>query len=276
MKQADIPTLIDRMAEELRQRLDIDEQTVMVGIHTGGVWIARLLHAKLGIQKPLGTLDISFYRDDFTRIGRIAHGDPTGIRRVYAAQPGEDGAERADGARQSCARSLARALRQVRPTHAACVFDGPGPSWRHELDPGYKEGHAPMPEPLREALDDYRRAFREIGVASLGFPGLEADDVIATMAVKAAFGDHARKLAVSSTKSMTGHMLGAAGGAEALFTVLAIRDQVMPPTINLDNAGEQCDLDYVPNTARPFRVDVVLKNSFEMGNQNHHAWDTMV
>ena len=70
------------------------------------------------------------------------------------------------------------------------------------------------------------------------------------MAVKAAFGDHAYKLAVSSTKSMTGHMLGAAGGAEALFTVLAMRDQVMPPTINLDNPDEQCDLDYVPHTAR--------------------------
>ena len=69
MKQADIPTLIDRMADELRQRLDIDKHTVMVGIHTGGVWIARLLHARLGIQNPLGTLDISFYRDDFTRIG---------------------------------------------------------------------------------------------------------------------------------------------------------------------------------------------------------------
>ena len=69
MKQTDIPTLIDRMAHELRQRLDIDKHTVMVGIHTGGVWIARLLHQRLGIQKPLGTLDISFYRDDFTRIG---------------------------------------------------------------------------------------------------------------------------------------------------------------------------------------------------------------
>jgi pyrimidine operon attenuation protein/uracil phosphoribosyltransferase len=69
VKQADIPTLIDRMADELRQRLDIDKHTVMVGIHTGGVWIARLLHERLGIQTPLGTLDISFYRDDFTRIG---------------------------------------------------------------------------------------------------------------------------------------------------------------------------------------------------------------
>ena len=69
MKQEDIPALIDRMADELRRRLHIDNHTVMVGIHTGGVWIARLLHKKLGMQTPLGTLDISFYRDDFTRIG---------------------------------------------------------------------------------------------------------------------------------------------------------------------------------------------------------------
>ena len=69
MKQADIPTLIDRMADELRQRVNLDKDTVMVGIHTGGVWIARLLHEKLEIPTPLGTLDISFYRDDFTRIG---------------------------------------------------------------------------------------------------------------------------------------------------------------------------------------------------------------
>jgi len=69
VKQEDIPALIDRMADELRRRLHIDNHTVMVGIHTGGVWIARLLHKKLGMQTPLGTLDISFYRDDFTRIG---------------------------------------------------------------------------------------------------------------------------------------------------------------------------------------------------------------
>lgn len=68
-KQHDIPALIDQMAGEMRQQLAIDAQTVMVGIHTGGVWIARALHRKLGIQEPLGELDISFYRDDFTRIG---------------------------------------------------------------------------------------------------------------------------------------------------------------------------------------------------------------
>jgi len=87
-------------------------------------------------------------------------------------------------------------------------------------------------------------------------------------AIKAAFGDHARRLAVSSTKSMTGHTLGAAGGIEAVFTVLAIRDQVEPPTINLENPDPECDLDFVPGTARAAKVRVALSNSFGFGGTN--------
>jgi 3-oxoacyl-[acyl-carrier-protein] synthase II len=81
-----------------------------------------------------------------------------------------------------------------------------------------------------------------------------AGDKGETEAMKAAFGTHAKKVAVSSTKSMTGHLLGAAGGIEAVFTALSIRDQVAPPTINLDNPDPECDLDYVPGTARPMKI----------------------
>jgi len=89
-----------------------------------------------------------------------------------------------------------------------------------------------------------------------------------TIAMKDAFGDHARKVAVSSTKSATGHLLGAAGVVEAIFSLLAIRDGVAPPTINLDNPDEGCDLDYVPNTARQMQIDVALSNSFGFGGTN--------
>jgi 3-oxoacyl-[acyl-carrier-protein] synthase II len=95
-----------------------------------------------------------------------------------------------------------------------------------------------------------------------------AGDIAETLAVKGAFGEHAKKLAVSSTKSMTGHLLGAAGGIEAVFTALAIRDQVAPPTINIFNQDPECDLDYVPGSARDMKIDVAMSNSFGFGGTN--------
>jgi 3-oxoacyl-[acyl-carrier-protein] synthase II len=93
-------------------------------------------------------------------------------------------------------------------------------------------------------------------------------DVAETVALKRTFGDHAKKFAVSSTKSATGHLLGAAGGVEAVFSVMALRDQVAPPTINLFEQDPQCDLDYVPNTARKMKISVVMSNSFGFGGTN--------
>jgi 3-oxoacyl-[acyl-carrier-protein] synthase II len=93
-------------------------------------------------------------------------------------------------------------------------------------------------------------------------------DMAETIAVKRCFGGHAKRLAISSTKSATGHLLGAAGGVEAIFSVLAIRDQVAPPTINLFNQDPQCDLDYVPNTARSMKIGVAMSNSFGFGGTN--------
>ncbi len=121
---------------------------------------------------------------------------------------------------------------------------------------------------MRLALEDAGLNMDQVDYINAHGTSTPAGDVAETMAVKLAFGDHAKKLAVSSTKSMTGHMLGAAGGAEALFTVLALRDQVMPPTINLDNPDEQCDLDYVPHTAREAKIDVAISNSFGFGGTN--------
>jgi len=95
-----------------------------------------------------------------------------------------------------------------------------------------------------------------------------AGDIAETNAVKYSFGEQAKKIAVSSTKSMTGHLLGAAGGIEAIFSIMAIQDQVAPPTINLDNPSEGCDLDYVAHTAREMKINYALSNSFGFGGTN--------
>jgi 3-oxoacyl-[acyl-carrier-protein] synthase II len=94
------------------------------------------------------------------------------------------------------------------------------------------------------------------------------NDKLETLAIKRLFGEHARTLAISSTKSMTGHLLGAAGGLEAGITALAVRHQLIPPTINYDNPDPECDLDYVPNVKRAAKIDYALSNSFGFGGTN--------
>ena len=121
-----------------------------------------------------------------------------------------------------------------------------------------------MANALRDAAMDPSR----VDYINAHATSTELGDIAETVAIKRALGDHARKVAVSSTKSMTGHLLGAAGVVEAIFSILAIRDGVLPPTINLENADPQCDLDYVPLTARRAKVDVALSNSFGFGGTN--------
>jgi 3-oxoacyl-[acyl-carrier-protein] synthase II len=118
------------------------------------------------------------------------------------------------------------------------------------------------------ALNDARVEREQIAYINAHGTSTPAGDLAETMGVKGAFGDYAYHLAVSSTKSMTGHMLGAAGAAEAIFTILAIRDRVAPPTINYQNPDPDCDLDYVPNTAREMRIDYAISNSFGFGGTN--------
>jgi 3-oxoacyl-[acyl-carrier-protein] synthase II len=118
------------------------------------------------------------------------------------------------------------------------------------------------------ALNDARMNPSDVQYLNAHATSTELGDKAETIAMKRAFGDHAKKLAVSSTKSMTGHLLGAAGVAEAIFSLLAMRDQVAPPTINYETADPDCDLDYVPNTARKMKIDVALSNSFGFGGTN--------
>jgi 3-oxoacyl-[acyl-carrier-protein] synthase II len=121
---------------------------------------------------------------------------------------------------------------------------------------------------MRNALEDAQINPDVIDYINAHGTSTPAGDKVETVAIKMVFGDHAKKLAVSSTKSMTGHLLGAAGGLETAVCALAIRDQVMPPTTNYDEPDPECDLDYVPNTARRGRIDYALSNSFGFGGTN--------
>ena len=121
---------------------------------------------------------------------------------------------------------------------------------------------------MRNALKDARLSPNEVDYINAHGTSTPAGDAAESQAIEAVFGDHAMKVAVSSTKSMTGHLLGAAGGVEAIFSVLAIRDNIAPPTINLDNQDPACRLDYVLNQARSMPINVTLSNSFGFGGTN--------
>lgn len=121
---------------------------------------------------------------------------------------------------------------------------------------------------MRNTLKDAGINPQQIGYINAHGTSTSAGDIAEVAAIKSVFTRHANKVLVSSTKSMTGHLLGAAGAIEAIFTILALRDQVAPPTINLDNPGEGCDLDFVPHHAKDIKMDYALCNSFGFGGTN--------
>ena len=133
---------------------------------------------------------------------------------------------------------------------------------------------APSPEGdgaircMQMAIDDAGIGPEDIDYINAHGTSTDLNDVSETLAIKAVFGDYSRSLAVSSTKSMTGHLLGGAGGVESVFTVLTLKEGIIPPTINLDNPDPQCDLDYVPHEARRRAVRIAMTNSFGFGGTN--------
>ena len=177
-----------------------------------------------------------------------------------------DGFVLSDGGGALVLEELEHARRRGARIYAELVgFGMSGDAYHITLPPEDGEGARLS---MANALKDAALNAADIQYVNAHATSTAAGDKAETLAMKRAFGDHAARLAVSSTKSMTGHLLGAAGVVEAIFSILAIRDQVAPPTINYHTPDPDCDLDYVPNTARQMKIDIVLSNSFGFGGTN--------
>jgi len=190
--------------------------------------------------------------------------DPEGASRPWDSD--RDGFVLSDGAACLVLEEYEAARRRGAPIFAEVAGFGMSADAHHITAPAETGDGAQAS--MRAALKDARMNPEDLQYINAHGTSTPLGDAAETRAVRSVFGAHADKLAVSSTKSTTGHLLGAAGAVEAVFSVLAIRDQVAPPTINLHKPGPDCDLDYVPNTARKMPIDAVLSNSFGFGGTN--------
>ena len=190
--------------------------------------------------------------------------DPEGASRPWDEE--RDGFALSNGAAVVVVEEYEHARQRGAPIYAELIGYGMSGDAHHMTAP--PEDGEGASRCMNIALADAAIAPEEVDYINAHGTSTPLGDLAESDAIKTTFGEHAYKLAVSSTKSMTGHMLGAAGGIEAVFSILAIRDGVAPPTINLHNPSEGCDLDYVPNTAREMKINTVLSNSFGFGGTN--------
>jgi 3-oxoacyl-[acyl-carrier-protein] synthase II len=190
--------------------------------------------------------------------------DPQGASRPF--DRGRDGFVLSDGAGVMVLEEYEFAKKRGANIYAELIGYGmSGDAYHMTLPSAGGEGAAHC---MRNAINNASITLSDMDYINAHGTSTPAGDVIESKAIKTVFGDHAKKLAISSTKSMVGHLLGAAGGIEAVFSVLSIRDQIAPPTINLHNPDPECDLDYVPHEARKMKIDVALSNSFGFGGTN--------
>ena len=188
--------------------------------------------------------------------------DPTKASRPFDRD--RDGFVLSDGAGVVVLESLEHAQARGATIYAECAGFGMSGDAYHITQPSI-EGPA---KAMKRALDDAELNPDDIDYINAHGTSTPIGDLNETNAIKLAFGDHAYKVPVSSTKSMTGHLLGAAGAIEAILSIKALQHGVLPPTINLENPSVECDLDYVPNTARETTVNAVMSNSFGFGGTN--------
>ena len=208
---------------------------------------------------PLGVGGFNAMRALSTR-----NDDPTHASRPW--DEGRDGFVMGEGAGVVVLEELEHARRRGAKIYAELVGYGISAD-AHSLVAPPDSGEGAV-RSMRNALADAKLDGSAIGYVNAHGTSTPQGDVAETRALKEVFGAHAKALAISSTKSMTGHLLGAAGSAEAAFTALALERGVLPPTINLEKPDPECDLDYVPNTAREVRVQYALSNSFGFGGTN--------
>jgi 3-oxoacyl-[acyl-carrier-protein] synthase II len=190
--------------------------------------------------------------------------DPVSASRPWDAE--RDGFVLSDGAGMLVLEEYEAAKKRGANIYAELVGFGMSGDAYHITSPA--EGGRGAAACMRNALRDAGLNPTEVQYINAHGTSTQAGDLAETQAIHSLYGADAGKVAISSTKSMVGHLLGASGSVEAVFSVLALRDQVAPPTINLHNPGEGCDLDYVPLTARQMKIDVVMSNSFGFGGTN--------
>jgi len=190
--------------------------------------------------------------------------DPAGASRPW--DKGRDGFVLSDGAGALVLEELEHAKARGAHIYAELIGFGMSADAFHMTSP--PDDGAGAARCIRNALHDAQLNVEQVQYINAHGTSTPAGDKAEAAAIRSVFGGHAYELSVSSTKSMVGHLLGAAGAVEAIFSVLAIRDQVAPPTINLEEPDEGCDLDFVPNQAKPRPIDVVVSNSFGFGGTN--------
>ena len=215
-----------------------------------------------GAEAPLTPLSLA----GFNAIKALSerNDEPAKASRPFDAR--RDGFVMGEGAGVLILEELGRALRRDARIYAEVAGYGMTSDAYHVAAPDPTgDGAARV---MRRAVEDAGIALEDVGYINAHGTSTPLNDKTETMAIKAVFGDHARRLAVSSTKSMTGHLLGAAGGVEAGITALALLHQVLPPTINYEFPDPECDLDYVPNEARKAELHWALTNSFGFGGTN--------